>query len=59
MMFSFFKKDPLKELNKEYSAKLEQAMLSQRKGDIKSYSQQTFEAEQILNKIKVLESKNA
>lgn len=59
MMFSFFKKDPLKELNKEYSAKLEQAMLSQRKGDIKSYSQQTFEAEQILDKIKVLESKNA
>ena len=59
MMFSFFKKDPLKELNKEYSAKLEQAMLSQRKGDIKSYSQHTFEAEQILDKIKVLESKNA
>ncbi|HEA19019.1 MAG: DUF6435 family protein [Pseudoalteromonas prydzensis] len=56
-MFSFFKKDPLKQLNKQYSAKLEQAMQSQRNGDIKSYSQLTFEAEQILDKIKVIESK--
>ncbi|WP_347177782.1 DUF6435 family protein [Pseudoalteromonas prydzensis] len=37
-MFSFFKKDPLKQLNKQYSAKLEQAMISQRNGDIKGYS---------------------
>jgi len=56
-MFSFFKKDPLKQLNKQYSAKLEQAMISQRNGDIKGYSQFTFEAEQILDKIKVIESK--
>ena len=56
-MFSFFKKDPLKQLNKQYSAKLEQAMISQRNGDIKGYSQLTFEAEQVLDKIKVIESK--
>lgn len=56
-MFSFFKKDPLKQLNKQYSVKLEQAMISQRNGDIKGYSQLTFEAEQILDKIKVIESK--
>ena len=57
IMFSFFKKDPLKQLNKQYSAKLEQAMFSQRNGDIKGYSQLTFEAEQILDKIKTLENK--
>lgn len=54
-MFSLFKTDPLKKLNQQYSAKLEQAMLAQRNGDIKSYSALTYEAEQILDKIKVLE----
>ena len=56
-MFSFFKKDPLKQLNKQYSAKLKQAMQSQRNGDIKSYSLLTFEAEQILDQIKIIENK--
>lgn len=54
-MFSIFKTDPLKKLNQQYSAKLEQAMLAQRNGDIKSYSALTYEAEKILDKIKVLE----
>lgn len=54
-MFSLFKTDPLKKLNQQYSAKLEQAMLAQRNGDIKSYSALTYEAEKILDKIKVLE----
>lgn len=50
-MFSFFKKDPLKELNKQYLQKLEQAMHAQRNGDIRSYSMLTSEAEDILKKI--------
>jgi hypothetical protein len=46
-MFSIFKKDPIKKLDKAYEAKLEQAMLAQRNGDIKSYAMITNEAENI------------
>ena len=55
-MFSIFKADPIKKLNKAYEAKLEQAMYAQRNGDIKSYSMLTTEAELIANKIKDLQS---
>lgn len=54
-MFSFFKKDPLKELNKQYLQKLEEAMHAQRNGDIRSYSMLTSEAEDILKKIEALD----
>lgn len=54
-MFSFLKKDPVKKLNKTYYAKLEQAMLAQRNGDIKSYSLITAEAEKIKEQIDELE----
>lgn len=54
-MFSIFKKNPLKKLNKQYEAKLEQAMHAQRNGDIKSYSMITAEADKIAVEIKVLE----
>lgn len=54
-MFSFFKKDPLKELNKQYMQKLEKAMHAQRNGDIRSYSMLTSEAEDILRKIEALD----
>ena len=54
-MFSIFKSDPTKKLNKLYEAKLEQAMFAQRNGDIKSYSMLTAEAEEIADKIKTLE----
>ena len=50
-MFSFFRKDPIKKLDKSYEAKLEEAMLAQRNGDIKSYSMLTAEAEKIKEKI--------
>ena len=50
-MFSLFKKDPIKKLNKTYEAKLEQAMHAQRNGDIKSYSMLTEEAEKINQEI--------
>ena len=46
-MFSIFKKDPIKKLDKAYEAKLKQAMLAQRNGDIKSYAMITKEAESI------------
>ena len=51
-MFSFFKSDPTKNINKLYEAKLEKAMQAQMNGDIKSYSQLTFEAEEIHKQIK-------
>ena len=54
-MFSFFKKNPTKKLNKLYEAKLEQAMHAQRNGDIKSYSMITAEADKIREEIEALE----
>lgn len=56
-MFSFFNKDPIKKLNKQYEAKLEQAMHAQRKGDIRSYSMLTAEAEKINDEIIAIEQK--
>ena len=50
-MFGFFKKDPAKKLQKQYEAKLHEAMLAQRNGDIKTYSFLTQEAEEILKAI--------
>lgn len=54
-MFTIFKADPIKKLNKAYQAKLEQAMHAQRNGDIKSYSRITTEAEAIAAQIEHLE----
>ncbi|WP_077285093.1 DUF6435 family protein [Cognaticolwellia aestuarii] len=53
-MFSIFKKDPSKKLNKSYEAKLEQAMLAQRNGDIKGYAMLTAEAEEIATQLNAL-----
>jgi Family of unknown function (DUF6435) len=58
-MFSFFKKDPLKELNRQYLQKLEEAMHAQRNGDIRTYSMLTSEAEEYLKQIEVLEKQQA
>jgi len=55
-MFSLFKKDPAKKLQKSYEAKLEQAMHAQRNGDIESYSMISTEAETIRQKIETLEN---
>jgi Family of unknown function (DUF6435) len=55
-MFSFFKKDPLKELNKQYLQKLEEAMHAQRNGDIRTYSMLTSEAVEFLKQIEALEN---
>lgn len=54
-MFELFKSDPTKKLKKQYALKLEQAMTAQRNGDIKTYSQLTYDAEALLKKIEHLE----
>lgn len=51
-----FKKNPIKKLNKVYESKLEQAMLAQRRGDIRSYAMITAEAEDIRNQIIALQN---
>ncbi len=56
-MFSLFKKDPIKKLDKLYEAKLEEAMHAQRRGDIKSYSMITAEADEI--RVKILKLQDA
>ncbi len=55
-MFSIFKQDPIKKLDKLYESKLEEAMHAQRKGDIKSYAMITAEAEEIKEKILELQA---
>lgn len=57
-MFSIFKSNPTKKLNKLLDSKLEEAMNAQRNGDIKSYSQLTFEANEIEKQILEIESNN-
>ncbi|NOH71658.1 Lacal_2735 family protein [Vibrio pectenicida] len=55
-MFSFLKRNPTKKLKKHHSMLLEQAMHAQRRGDIRTYSQLTVEAEELYTKIKSLSS---
>lgn len=57
-MFSIFKKNPTKKLNKLLSITLEKAMQAQRNGDIRTYSQLSFEADQIDKEISKIEAQN-
>ena len=57
-MFSLFKKDPTKKLNKLYDRKLEEAMLAQRNGNIRAYSMITAEAEKIREQILEIDPSN-
>jgi hypothetical protein len=57
-MFGLFKSNPTKKLRKEYDIKLEKAMLAQRKGDIKTYSMLTAEAESLWKEIEALNATN-
>jgi len=50
-MFGLFKSDPSKKLRKQYDKKLTDAMHAQRRGDIKSYSMLTAEAEKLWSEI--------
>lgn len=54
-MFSLFKKDPIKQLDKLYESKLEEAMHAQRNGDIKSYAMITAEAEKLRDELLALQ----
>lgn len=56
MMFGFFSAKPEKKLQANYEKLLEQAMQFQRKGDIKSYSMITAEAEKIREQIEQLKT---
>ena len=53
-MFGLFKKDPIKKLEKEYSALMEKARDVQRSGDLKAYARIIAESEEILKKIEEL-----
>lgn len=55
-MFGLFKKDPLKQLNKEYGELLERAMNAQRNGDIEGYSKLSEQADAVYKEIQQLES---
>lgn len=55
-MFGFLKADPAKKLRKAYDQKSTDAMLAQRKGDIKTYSMLTAEAELLWQEIEKLEA---
>jgi hypothetical protein len=55
-MFNFLKADPAKKLRKTYDQKSTDAMLAQRKGDIKTYSMLTAEAEELWKEIEKLEA---
>jgi hypothetical protein len=55
-MFGFLKADPIKKLRKIYDQKSTDAMLAQRKGDIKTYSMLTAEAEKLWAEIEQLEA---
>ncbi|WP_157617554.1 DUF6435 family protein [Vibrio mexicanus] len=55
-MFSLFRRNPTKKLKKKHSTLLEQAMQAQRRGDIKTYSLLTAEAEDVFAEIKKIHS---
>jgi predicted ATPase len=54
-MFGLFKSDPAKKLRKQYSAKLQEAMLAQRNGDIRSYATLSEEAQALWVQLEPLE----
>ena len=53
-MFSLFKRNPTKKLEKQHAILLEKAMHAQRKGDIRSYSMLTAEAAEVYAEIELL-----
>jgi uncharacterized membrane protein (DUF106 family) len=55
-MFSFLKSDPVKKLKKQLAEKQEQAMFAQRNGDMRKFAVLTEESQELVDKIKRLES---
>ncbi|SEA22411.1 DUF6435 family protein [Alkalimonas amylolytica] len=58
-MFGLFKRDPVKKLRKIYDSKLEQAMLAQRKGDMRLFADLTAESEALWQQIEQLQKQTA
>lgn len=58
-MFSWFKADPKKKLNKAYLLKLEESMHAQRNGNIRLYSELTAQAEQLHQQIRLIDQSAA
>lgn len=57
-MFGLFKRDPVKKLRKIYDQKLEQAMLAQRKGDMRLFADLTAESEALWQQIEQLQQQS-
>ena len=58
-MFGWMKRNPEKQLRKQYHAKLEEALHAQRNGNIRQYSFLTAEAEKLREKLEEIEGKQA
>ncbi|MEL7250382.1 MAG: DUF6435 family protein [Bacteroidota bacterium] len=56
-MFGLFKKDPVKQLEKQYQSLMEEAMHIQRSGDLKAYARKIEAAEKLLAEIEALKAK--
>jgi hypothetical protein len=54
-MFGFLKSDPIKKLEKKYSQLMEKAVEAQRNGNIELYSKLSFESEEVLKEIEILQ----
>ena len=57
-MFSFFKKDPVEKLTRQYKKLMEEARDVQRSGDLKLYAKKMEEAEALSKEISKLKSEN-
>ncbi|MBU0911316.1 MAG: Lacal_2735 family protein [Gammaproteobacteria bacterium] len=55
-MFSFLKQNPVKAMRQKYDAKAEQAMLAQRKGDMRLFADLTAEAEELWLQLEKLQA---
>ena len=55
-MFSLFKKDPVKKLNKQYEKMMLEARDTQRTGDLKLYAKKIAAAEEVAKKINELKA---
>ncbi len=55
-MFGLFKKDPVKRLEKEYAAILEEAKDVQRSGDLRAYADLISKSEEVMKKIEALKA---
>ena len=55
-MFSLFKKDPVKKLNKQYEKMMLEARDIQRTGDLKLYAKKIAAAEEVAKKINELKA---